>query len=544
LTARDLLTNLAQQTPGLTMRTEPLAAINSVALAIGRFATLDAMLEHALGKVLEVVQTEAGSVYLLDEEHSELTLAVSSGLSEAARRDFDRLKLGEGLSGRVASDGVPIVLRSLKDDPRLTRMAARAEGFRAFASVPLRSNFKTYGTLNVHSRADREFTEEDVQLLTSMAAQIGLAVANARLYLGLQASERKFRGLVENAGDLIYLTDRAGRLTYVNPAARTLLGWEPAALCGGSRSVLDLVYPEDVPAVAAALDRMLAGEIVRAFEFRMIHADGAAFRWFSQTNVPLRDERGAAVGMQGIAHDITSRREMQDQIARAERLADLGRMAASIAHEIRNPLGAIVNSINVLRRPGASADPRLLNIVTEEAARLDGIIHDFLLFARPPARTPLLCDLRSLVDDTVTLFRRDGELTANTTVSVRCDRPVLLVTTDPKQMRQVLWNLLRNAAEAMPAGGRIDVDVQLADDGMLTLSVIDDGHGVSDPAAVFEPFYTTRANGTGLGLAVVSRIIRDHGGSVWAENVAGRGARFLCRFPVATAPAAAVAQAR
>jgi PAS domain S-box-containing protein len=544
LTARDLLTNLAQQTPGLTMRTEPLAAINSVALAIGRFATLDAMLEHALGKVLEVVQTEAGSVYLLDEEHSELTLAVSSGLSEAARRDFDRLKLGEGLSGRVASDGVPIVLRSLKDDPRLTRMAARAEGFRAFASVPLRSNFKTYGTLNVHSRADREFTEEDVQLLTSMAAQIGLAVANARLYLGLQASERKFRGLVENAGDLIYLTDRAGRLTYVNPAARTLLGWEPAALCGGSRSVLDLVYSEDVPAVAAALDRMLAGEIVRAFEFRMIHADGAAFRWFSQTNVPLRDERGAAVGMQGIAHDITSRREMQDQIARAERLADLGRMAASIAHEIRNPLGAIVNSINVLRRPGASADPRLLNIVTEEAARLDGIIHDFLLFARPPARTPLLCDLRSLVDDTVTLFRRDGELTANTTVSVRCDRPVLLVTTDPKQMRQVLWNLLRNAAEAMPAGGRIDVDVQLADDGMLTLSVIDDGHGVSDPAAVFEPFYTTRANGTGLGLAVVSRIIRDHGGSVWAENVAGRGARFLCRFPVATAPAAAVAQAR
>ena len=94
-------------------------------------------------------------------------------------------------------------------------MAARAEGFRAFASVPLRSNFKTYGTLNVHSRLEREFVEEDVQLLTSMAAQIGLAVANTRLYLGLQASERKFRGLVENAGDVIYLTDRDGRLTYM-----------------------------------------------------------------------------------------------------------------------------------------------------------------------------------------------------------------------------------------------------------------------------------------------------------------------------------------
>ncbi len=524
--------------PPLVMRTEPLAAINSVALAIGRFATLDAMLEHALGKVLEVVQTEAGSVYLLDEEHSELTLAVSSGLSESARRDFDRLKLGEGLSGRVAAEGVPIVLRSLKDDPRLTRMAARAEGFRAFASVPLRSNFKTYGTLNVHSRADREFTEEDVQLLTSMAAQIGLAVANARLYLGLQASERKFRGLVENAGDLIYLTDRSGRLTYVNPAARALLGWDPDALCEQSRSVLDLVHPEDQAAVAAALERMLGGEVVRAFEYRMVHADGVGFRWFSQTNVPLPDECGAVVGMQGIAHDITNRRELQEQIARAERMADLGRMAASIAHEIRNPLGAIVNSIDVLRRPGAAADPRLLNIVTEEAARLDAIIHDFLLFARPPARSPLPCDLPTLVDDTVVLFRRDGELPAGATVTISAQTNLPLVSIDPKQIRQVLWNLLRNAAEAMPGSGRIDVDIQFTDGDAgetLTLSVTDDGHGVSDPAAVFEPFYTTRANGTGLGLAVVSRIVRDHGGTVWAENVAGRGARFVCRFPVVTA---------
>jgi signal transduction histidine kinase len=298
--------------------------------------------------------------------------------------------------------------------------------------------------------------------------------------------------------------------------------------------VLELVHPEDTSRVAAALDRMLAGEVVRAFEYRMIHADRLAFRWFSQTNVPLRDEVGTVVGMQGIAHDITNRREMQEQIARAERLADLGRMAAGIAHEIRNPLGAIVNSIDVLRRPGASADPRLLNIVTEEAARLDAIIHDFLLFARPPARAPLPCDLLSLVDDTVVLFRRDGELPPDATVSVRAEQNLPLVTIDPKQIRQVLWNLLRNAAEAT-VSGRIDVEMQLAPSGdALTLSVTDDGHGVADPSSIFEPFYTTRANGTGLGLAVVSRIVRDHGGSVWAENVPGRGARFVCRLPVVT----------
>ncbi|MEO5897063.1 MAG: GAF domain-containing protein [Vicinamibacterales bacterium] len=513
-----------------------MAAINSVALAIGRFATLDQMLDHALGKVLEVVQTDAGSVYLLDEEHGELSLAVSQGLSDETRKDFDRLKLGEGLSGRVARDGTPIVLRSLKDDPRLTRMSARSEGFCAFASVPLLSNFKTYGTLNVHSRDDRLFSEQDVQLLTSMAAQIGLAVANTRLYLELQASERKFRGLVENAEDLIYVTDAAGRFKYVNGAAATLLGLDPSVLCDESQPVLSLVHPDDLARVTAAMQQMLAGTIMRAFEFRMVRADSGV-RWFSQTNVPLRDEIGVIVGMQGMAHDITPRRVMGERVKQAERLADLGRMAAQIAHEIRNPLGAIVNSISVLRRQEASADPRLLKIVTEEADRLDGIIRQFLLFARPPSRTPRLTDMMALIADTVALFEQD-DLSAGVTVRV-AEAPALSpALVDPKQLRQVLWNLLKNAAEAMEGQGRIDIRVGVPEGGeSLVISVADVGSGLASPAEAFEPFYTTRAQGTGLGLAVVSRIVADHGGRIWAENLPVRGACFSIELPFGIASA-------
>jgi two-component system, sporulation sensor kinase E len=515
------------------MRTEPLAAINSVALAIGQFGSVPEMLDYALGKVLEVVQTEAGSVYLLDESRGELTLAVSRGLSELVRRDFDRLRLGEGLSGRVAETGVPIVIRSLKDDPRLTRMAARQEGFRAFASVPLRSSFNTYGTLNIHTRADREFTEEDVQLLTSMAAQIALAVENARLFLELQASERKFRGLVENAEDLIYQTDAQGCLTYVNPAVLGLLGREPESLWRSRTPLLSLVHPDDVHPVSQALTRMLDGEIMRAFQFRMVHADGDTCRWVSQTNVPIRDDAGAMVGMQGIAHDVTERRAMQEQIAQAERLADLGRMAAGIAHEIRNPLGAIVNSVNVLRRPGGAADPRLMQIVSEEADRLDDIIRQFLMFARPPARSPYATDLAALVDDTITLFRRDQRLPSTVAVGVSHSGDLPLVLVDASQIRQVLWNLLKNASEATTESGRIDVAIQPAADGAsVVLTVTDDGPGISDFDLIFEPFYTTRAQGTGLGLAVVRRIVRDHGGLVRVRNVPGRGACFELVLPM------------
>src|SRR5262249_50184089 len=154
-------------------------------------------------------------------------------------------------------------------------------------------------------------------------------------------------------------------------------------------------------------------------------------RWFSQTNVPLRDESGQVTGMQCIAHDVTERREMQEQMAAAERLADLGRMTASIAHEIRNPLSAIVNSINALRQPRVAGDHRVLDIITEEAARLDANIKDFLLFARPPRCVPVACDVSELIETTAILFRRSGQLTAGIDVRCHCPDDVPQVLGDP-----------------------------------------------------------------------------------------------------------------
>jgi two-component system, sporulation sensor kinase E len=517
------------------MGANPLAAINSVALAVGRFASLDEMLDYALRKVLEVVQTEAGGIYLLDEAEGRLKLTVHLGLSERAWRDFDDLPLGEGLSGRVAASGEPIVVRHLKDDPRLTRMAARVEGFCAFASVPLRSNFKTYGTLNIYTRQARQFTEEEVQLLTSMASQIGLSVANARLFLDLKASERRFRGLVENAEDVIYLTDPAGRIVYANPAMARLLGYDPEALCSRSTPIAALVHEADADAFARLLPRMLGGEVMRAVEVRLRHADGVQVVWCSQTSVPLRDEGGRITGIQCIAQDITARRELQAQMARAERLADLGRMAASLAHEIRNPLGAIVNTVRVIRRQSSPADSPLFDMVMEEAQRLETIVRHVLLFARPPARRPVPCDVRELLEHAALLFRGHYEQ-AEVRVAVAPGLPAVEV--DPDQIRQVLWNLLTNAAEAMDGRGRVDLEARPAHDArFVEVVATDDGPGLADAAAVLEPFYTTKAQGTGLGLAIVHRIVRDHGGYVHPGNAPPRGARIVVGLPVAAAGA-------
>ena len=375
----------------MNMRSNPLAAINSVAVAIGRFSGLQEMLEYALDRVLDVVQTEAGGVYLLSEDREELNLVVHRGLPEALWRAIDHLKLGEGLSGRVALTGEPIVIRNLKDDSRLMHQVARDEGLRGFASVPLRSNFKTYGTLNVHTHADRVFSEEDVQLLTSMASQIGLAVANTRLFLELQASERKLRGLVENPEDLIYLTDRCRRIVNAKPAFERILGHDPDTFSGSDRTILSFLHETDRERVGRQLAVMMHCHAFRAEELRA-HATGEGFHWFSQPNVPLRDELGDLMGSERIAHDATERRETQEQIANAERLADLGRMAASIAHEIAILTPLLL--IHALRRTRVAGDHRLLDIITEEAERLDGIITGSDV--RPaPVGVPITCEVRS-----------------------------------------------------------------------------------------------------------------------------------------------------
>jgi signal transduction histidine kinase len=239
--------------------------------------------------------------------------------------------------------------------------------------------------------------------------------------------------------------------------------------------------------------------------------------------------------MQCIAHDITDRRAMQEQMAQAERLAHLGRMAANIAHEIRNPLGAIVNSVNMLRLPHAARDQRLLDIVSEEADRLNTIITEFLMFARPPARVAVPCDIAELLESTVMLFRRGGKTWDNVDVGIRCAPALPAVPADPNQMRQVLWNLLVNAVEATPVPQRVELEADASEDGkVVTIAVIDRGPGVADTEAVFEPFYTTKpqGRGTGLGLSICYCIIEQHGGRIEAESQPGRGSTFRVYLPV------------
>jgi two-component system sensor histidine kinase PilS (NtrC family) len=244
-----------------------------------------------------------------------------------------------------------------------------------------------------------------------------------------------------------------------------------------------------------------------------------------------------------IFQDLTKLREMEAAVQRAERLADLGRLSAALAHEIRNPLASMTGSIELLHeRPGLGGeDRRLMEIVLREASRLDQLVSQFLAFARPAPLVRRRVDLAELLEETLAVFVHDplaGRL--------RIDREAspAAVEGDPDQLRQVLWNLLANASQAMagegaPARGeRIRVACGADPEGGGWLEVEDDGPGMAPRVRerLFLPFFTTKPSGTGLGLATVHRIVDAHGGAISVESAPGRGARFRVRLPRGSAP--------
>ena len=327
--------------------------------------------------------------------------------------------------------------------------------------------------------------------------------------------------IVQSVTSGLLTVDAAGRVTFLNRAGEQMTGL----------SLAEVVGRPAPPRFAAFLTGSGRAEAAVAA------ADGRRLQ-FGYSTFPLRNSAGQVLGHAVIFQDLTDLRAMEERVTRSERLADLGAVAAGLAHELRNPLASMMGSVELLRQsPGMAVDDlRLTGIVLREAGRLEELVTQFLAYARPAEPQRLRVDLAGVVADTVAVFANDPAAEQVTLVQRLEPAPV---HADPDQLRQVLWNLLRNAAEAVAAGGGAGREVRVSTaaepGGGAVLRVEDQGPGIapSDLERLFLPFFTTKRQGTGLGLATVHRIVDAHGGTVVAESGIGpgAGARFTVRFP-------------
>jgi two-component system sensor histidine kinase PilS (NtrC family) len=233
--------------------------------------------------------------------------------------------------------------------------------------------------------------------------------------------------------------------------------------------------------------------------------------------------------------DLTQIRALEETSKRQDRLAAIGRMAASIAHEIRNPLAAMRGSIQMLRTEmeGESAQTELMEIILRESDRLNRIITDFLTYARPRSIVHATVDIGDLLKQTFTLLRHSPEVKESQTIAEDIPSESLFAEADAEQIRQVFWNLARNALQAMNQGGTLRAEVGNAgSNGRVRITFSDTGRGMSPEQVehLFEPFSST-TGGTGLGLSIVYQIIRDHGGTINVRSREGRGTTITIELP-------------
>jgi two-component system, NtrC family, sensor histidine kinase PilS len=315
--------------------------------------------------------------------------------------------------------------------------------------------------------------------------------------------------------------DRNGKVLIANRAAGDILGIPPERM--RMRPLSD-VAP------------VLADQIVvePGFERREVsyRRPGRGDLRLGLTVSPLTDHRNERVGQILSFQDLTELRRFEEAARRAEHLAGLGRVAAGIAHELRNPLASMSGSLELLR--GAHVlteeDRTLMNIVLKEIDRLSGLVGGLLDYARPVPPTKAPMDLRELLSDVVRVF--DAEAARGRVRCTLVPAPPVPAEADPSQLRQVAWNILRNAADATPEGGEIRIEL-LSEPRRVGFRVTDSGPGIPPDVMphVFEPFFTTKKDGTGLGLAAVHRILEEHGGSVELKSPPGRGAAVTVWLP-------------
>jgi len=248
---------------------------------------------------------------------------------------------------------------------------------------------------------------------------------------------------------------------------------------------------------------------------------------------PLRDRGDNIVGRVINFQDLTELKRLEQHARRAERMATVGQLAAGVAHEIRNPMASISGSIELLRQsPQTSEEDRtLMSIVQREVQRLNVLIGDLLDYANPRAKQTVDFDLGSLVDETVQVARGDQNF-ADVELTAMVDHP-LPIHADPAKLRQVVWNLVRNAADAASAGGKhVRVEARRVDGG-VRIVVEDDGTGIPESLVgrIFDPFVTTKQKGTGLGLATCHAIVAEHGGRIDVETEVGKGTKMIVIVP-------------
>ncbi|MCG3154570.1 MAG: Adaptive-response sensory-kinase SasA [bacterium] len=350
--------------------------------------------------------------------------------------------------------------------------------------------------------------------------------------------EREFSGsVIETANCLIVCLNLAGEITLFNRKSEEVTGYSRYEVLG--KNWFEIFLLEHLrPDVSEVFEAVVRGELPSQYENYIMTRRGDE-RLISWSNTVIRDERHAVSGVLAIGIDITDQKRLEKQVLQTERLATIGKMAAKVAHEIRNPLSSISLNAEMLQDEISGYESMdveearaLLRAIISEIDRMTALTEEYLQFSRLPESRLARGNLVRMIEETVEFLRHELRQ-KRVEVELHLQEEVGEVQFDRVQMRRALLNLIRNAAEAMPRGGKLRMRVEQRGESVI-IHIEDTGIGIPQEVIgkIFEPFFTTKEVGTGLGLAIVQQIINDHGGQILCTSKVGHGTSFSIILPL------------
>jgi signal transduction histidine kinase/DNA-binding response OmpR family regulator len=556
----------------LNRRIAEVDALYQAGVVLSQSQELKPLLERIIRLALDVIGAQVGSVMLLDDNGAELLISASVGLSEEVRQKT-RVRVGESIAGFVAQSGEALLIPDISSDPRFAKFSKGNYETKSLISVPLKIKDRVLGVLNL-SDPDHGtvFEENDLRLLETFASQAAIAIDDAE---NLEKPSKKLNEFavlyqlateittVDNSQDMTHLIYRSlSRIIDIdfalwlswNERSETLVVnfWEgfgkkeAAALRSREVQLKDkTVYSaavrtnavknliNEIPALRSAIKTFTSVPIITKGALHGLFCLGSR----QEDAFSENDEYIASI----VASQATSIYEKQRAVLSATRLMTMGKMMSEISHDLKKPLTNISGALQIMRDrwPEIAQSDDFFHTAQQEIHRLDDLLKELLNFSNPTKYQLEQKKTEDLIKRVIRLVENDlKKHKIEFTQHFEDELPGVLV--NENEIVEVLLNLIINAIESMPSGGKLGIESfreLRSDNGRLyvVLKISDSGIGIAPEHLdrIFDRYFTTKESGTGLGLAICERIIMAHNGEIKVESVAGRGTAFIIKLPSA-----------
>ena len=502
---------------------------------LARVLSLSELLSMILRRITESVGIERASIWL--KEGDCYTVGSEIGLAEAQSEVVLR-KDSSLIEWIVRREEVIIreELERLRSTPVVREVDDMLKKVGAEIAIPISREKELTGIIFLGNKQSGDiFTQEDIDLFLTLANQASVAIDNAKLYTRMEEAKIYQENILRNLTGGVITIDERGKVVIFNEKAQELTGFSS-----------DAVGKPFKQAVKDPIRKLIEDTLNRDWGYAQQKVDYIKAESVSVplavSTTPLKDAAGKVSGAVVVLVDLTEIKSLEQELYRAEKLASLGTLAAGMAHEIKNPLVSIKTFLDLL--PGKFSDKefreKFSKVAAGEVRRINHIVEQLLDFAHPRPANYQLISIHEVIDGTLTFL--SAQLNKKSIKVVKnYARDALQIYADEDKMKQVFLNLFLNGMESMDGGGTLIVDTafrkhdRLLDEDELIVEIRDTGEGIPPDVlpGIFDPFFSTKKTGTGLGLAMVHRIITDHGGIVGVkETKLGKGTCFSLNLPV------------